>query len=86
MIGKMADDKEVGEDVDRKVHSEAGDTEEDSENDEEQDDLSDSQFDDPEGFVDDITDEGKLAGFVCICSYKLPALWVLVYLAEFGLG
>ena len=55
MIGKMADDNETTNDG-KKVDSENRSADADGEEEEE---LSDSQFDDPEGFVDDITDEGN---------------------------
>ena len=59
MIGKMAEEKEL----DEKTGS--GDSEEDQ-GDEEVEangkddfDEDDPEFDDPEGFVDEVTDEGK---------------------------
>ena len=65
MIGKMADDKESGEKAGNNNSEEEDDEEEEMTNgksDVEDDD--ESEFDDPEGFVDDITDEGKNLQYV----------------------
>ena len=64
MIGNMAEDKEF----DEKTGS--GDSEEEEEDDEEVEangkddfDEDDAEFDDPEGFMDEITDEGNFVSF-----------------------
>lgn len=60
MIGKMADEKEFEE--------KTGSSDSEEEEDDEEDDVTngrddvdedESEYDDPEGFVDDITDEGN---------------------------
>lgn len=60
MIGKMADEKEYEE----KTGSSDSEEEEDDEDDDmtngrDDVDEDESEYDDPEGFVDDITDEGN---------------------------
>lgn len=60
MIGKMADEKEFDEKAGNSDSDEEDEDEDEEENvngrnDEEEDE---SEFDDPEDFVDDITDEG----------------------------
>lgn len=55
MIGKMADEKEFDE---KAASSEGDDDEEDMSNEKNDVGEDESEFDDPEGFVDDITDEG----------------------------
>lgn len=60
MIGKMADEKEFDEKAGNSDSDEEDEDEDEEENvngrnDEEEDEL---EFDDPEDFVDDITDEG----------------------------
>lgn len=65
MIGKMADDKESDKKAANNDSEEEDDEEEEMTNgksDVEDDD--ESEFDDPEGFVDDITDEGKNLEYV----------------------
>ena len=59
MIGKMADEKEFDEKAGNSDSEEQDDDEEEitsGKNDIEEDE---SEFDDPEGFVDEITEEGK---------------------------
>ena len=53
---KMADDKEHEDEQSDEESPETHENDEQMTNGEE----DDSEFDDPEGFVDDITDEGKL--------------------------
>ena len=60
MIGKMAEEKEFEEKTGSSSDSEEEDDDEDDvANCKDGIDEDDSEFDDPEGFVDDITDEGK---------------------------
>lgn len=60
MIGKMADEKEFEE---KTGSSDSGEEENDDEDDVTNGkgdiDEDDSEYDDPEGYVDDITDEGN---------------------------
>lgn len=60
MIGKMADEKEFEEKTGSSGSEEEEDDEEDNmTNGRDGVDEDESEFDDPEGFVDDITDEGN---------------------------
>lgn len=58
MIGKMADEKELDEKAANSDSEEEEDNEEAMANGKNDVEEDDSEFDDPEGFVDDITDEG----------------------------
>ena len=60
MIGKMADDQEFEEKTGSSDSEEEEDDEEDNVTNGRDDvDEDESEYDDPEGFVDDITDEGN---------------------------
>ena len=59
MIGKMADEKEIEEKAARSESEEEEEEEEEVINGEGDSDNYDSEYDDPDGFVDDITDEGN---------------------------
>lgn len=49
----------MAEDIVMKEEGEGEESEEEVESEEEEEDETDSEFDDPEGYVDNITDEGK---------------------------
>ena len=59
MIGKMADEKEFDEKAGNSDSEEQDDDDEEITNGKNDIEEDESEFDDPEGFVDDITDEGK---------------------------
>ena len=60
MIGKMADEKEFEEKTGSSDSEEEEDDEEDDvTNGRDDGDEDESEYDDPEGFVDDITDQGN---------------------------
>lgn len=82
-IGKMADEKEFDE--------KAADSDSEEEEDEDEEEISngkdgveedESEFDDPEGFVDDITDEGKILNIQHVCRSlgKADHLFRLVWI------
>ena len=58
MIGKMADEKEFDEKAGNSDSDEEGEDEEENVNGRNSEEEDESEFDDPEDFVDDITDEG----------------------------
>ena len=60
--GKVMSEKEFED-----QHSEEEDVEEDEEEESEHEEDSDSEFDDPEGYVDNISDEGRIKS--CIIIY-----------------
>ena len=60
MIGKMADEKEFDEKAASSDSEEGDDDEEDMTNGKNDVGDDESEFDDPEEFVDDVTDEGKV--------------------------
>ena len=60
MIGNMADEKELDEKAANSDSEEEDDEEEEMANGRNDVGGDESEFDDPEGFVDDITDEGKI--------------------------
>lgn len=82
MIGKMADEKEFEEKTGSSgSEEEEEDEEDDMANGRDDVDEDESEFDDPEGFVDDITDEGNstlLVGFERNLSLNLVALFHLI--------
>lgn len=59
MIGKMAEEKELDEKTGSGDSEEDQDDEEVETNGKDDFDEDDPEFDDPEGFVDEVTDEGK---------------------------
>ena len=58
MIGKMADEKEFDEKSGNSDSDEEDEDEEENVNGRNNEEEDESEFDDPEDFVDDITDEG----------------------------
>lgn len=85
MIGKMAEEKELDEKTGSGDSEEDQDDEEVEANGKDDFDEDDPEFDDPEGFVDEVTDEGKFQVSTLLASkgFQFTTFPIFSYIPRF---